>query len=225
MTPSNMSGALPTTTASMSPSRDRRPRAPPAAASRTRPAIETSSRLDVLRSGPRRSLRSAPPSAITLQGAHQVLLQARPRRGVRHGRARPARTRWPGRDSPMRISPADIMRVGRQRAARGVDRDVIRPAPGRRRRISSWWANGACSSATSSLLGVHPGASRLPSCVEGDTVRSRAPSDVGLDAVVDAGDAGGALAQLAGPVPAARTTAAQPSVIGGRACRRNGATS
>ena len=67
----------------------------------------------------------------TLQDADEVLLQARARGGVGHGAVGLA-----GPDGPGRLADADEAgrhhRVGRQRAARGVERDAVAQARARR---------------------------------------------------------------------------------------------
>ena len=62
--------------------------------------------------------------------------------------------------SPMRMRPAAMIGLARQRAARRVDRSRRRPARARRRRISSWWVNGACSSARSTVPSADAGLGR-----------------------------------------------------------------
>src|SRR2546423_11655777 len=120
ITPSNMSGALPITTASTSPKPMPASARAASAASRTRPAIETSMRLDACFVWPMPT--TAHRSAIApLQHADQVLLQARAGRGVGQ---RPPRA--PVHHPAGRLADAEQAghhhRVGRQRPARGVDR-------------------------------------------------------------------------------------------------------
>src|SRR5215813_13629216 len=131
MTPSNMSGALPITTASTSAQPRPASASATSAASRTRPAIETSIRFDACLVWP--TPITAQRSAIaalsgwtvggSLEDAHQVLLQARTRRRVGH---RPAGTAI--HHSPGRLADADQPRhhhrVARQGAAGRVDRRV-----------------------------------------------------------------------------------------------------
>src|SRR5215471_3056357 len=119
MTPSNMSGALPMTTASMSAQSTRASASAARAASRTRPAIETSIRFDacLVWPTPITAQRSA---TVRAQHAHQVLLEARPRRGVRY---RTART--PVHHTPSRLANPDQARhhhrVCGERPARRID--------------------------------------------------------------------------------------------------------
>src|SRR5207237_6776737 len=80
-----MSGALPMTTASMSfhptPASSRAR----VAASRTRPAMETSARLVSCLVWPTPVMATRSAMSVTLQDRDQVLLQGRARRAVGHG--------------------------------------------------------------------------------------------------------------------------------------------
>ena len=126
ITPSKKSGALPTTTASMSCqviSASARARD---AASRTRPAIETSPRVGacLVWPSPTMATRLCPIRSSPFQDGHQVLLEARSARAVGDGPA--------GRavDDPLgRLAEADEAgghdRVGGEGAAGRVDADVV----------------------------------------------------------------------------------------------------
>ena len=173
MTPSNMSGALPTTTASMSAKVSPASSSAASAASRTRPAMETSSRLDLATVWP--IPMTAQRSAITpLQDADEVLLQARARGGVRHGAVGPARP-----DRLSRLADADEAsrhhRVGREGTAGGVDDDTV-AQPQRLGEDQLLVGVGRVQLGHVDLLGPHP---RLvpASFVEEETVRSRAPTE------------------------------------------------
>src|SRR5215831_21012242 len=88
-TPSNMSGALPTTTASMSDHVIPASSSASCAASRTRPAIETSLRAVRCTVWPTPTTATRLPAiSLTLQDDDHVLLQARTARGVRDPAAR-----------------------------------------------------------------------------------------------------------------------------------------
>src|SRR5215831_18125743 len=104
MTPSNMSGALPMTTASTSAQSTRASARAASAASRTRPAIETSIRFEacLVWPVPITAQRSA---IVRAQHAYQVLLEARPRRGVRNRAARA-----PVHHAPSRLADPDQAR-------------------------------------------------------------------------------------------------------------------
>ena len=130
ITPSNRSGALPTTTASMSSKptfgvgqravdrlaaqarRSRRPRAWPGGGS-----------------GPRRSRRPAAwPSGPSFHHAHEVLLEGRPAGRVAEHLGRCRRTRPVCAASPMRIRPPVNIGLPDSGAAGRVDRDVVAQA-------------------------------------------------------------------------------------------------
>ena len=119
ITPSNRSGAFPTTTASMSVARGRRPRSARSTASRHSPAIDTSVRLDRCRVCPTPSTAARCFIAV-LHDADEVLLERgaagrvpqRASRAARHDRLR-------GHPDPGQ--PGGEHRVAAQRAARRVD--------------------------------------------------------------------------------------------------------
>ncbi len=98
------------------------------------------------------------------------------------------------------------------------------PSPSALRRTTSWEENGACSSAVST------GRSKTPACsaairVDGESVRSRRPrlwaSMRWSMPVIQAGRS----QSLRAVSPAARTTAAAPSPMGGQSPVRSGRTS
>ena len=136
MTPSNMSGALPMTTASMSAQSSPASSRARAAASRTRPAIETSSRLAAwLGLARRRSPHSARPSRPLPAGP-----RARPP-GRTPGSAGGTGPRWRGRGrcralpsmmrvaaSPMRRSPATIRALAARAPPEGLTATDVRQA-------------------------------------------------------------------------------------------------
>src|SRR3954454_8179152 len=137
MTPSKRSGALPTTTASMSSKVRPASSRARSTASRRRPAIETSSRLARwwVWPTPMTAAGILAISAVSLLGvedAHEVLLQHRPGRRVRERLVGPA-----GPDAGGGLAdpvyPRGEHRVGGERPARRVDRHVAgeaeRPAP------------------------------------------------------------------------------------------------
>ena len=222
MTPSNMSGALPTTTASMSAKVSPASSSAASAASRTKPAIETSSRLGL---GDR---LADPDDCATLR--HHTPSRTQTRFCCRHGpdvACATARSACPDQmalaDSPMRMRPADIIGLAASAPPEGL-RLTSSPRPRARARISSWCAYGACSSATSTVPADTPAFSPA-NVVDGDTVRSRAPIEcVSMRWSMPVMNAGRSHHSYA-LSPAASTTAAAPSVSGGSACRRSGATS
>ena len=157
----------------------RRPRARGRSPRGTGPAIETSSRL---------ARWWVWPTPITAAGclpisdrpsidADEVLLQRRPAGGVAERLASPRRPRSAARPRRSGCSAAGEHRVAGERAARRVDRDVVAEARARVRRISSWWLNGACSSATSTPSRSERGAGAPRA--EGERVRSRVPMLIG----------------------------------------------
>ena len=142
--------------------------------------------------------------------------------GERPGRTRP---RWMrAAASPMPDEPGGHHRVGGERAAGRVDVDVV-AEPERlaqddllrgERRVQLGGVDGPFEG---------PGASRRRAGSTASRSGRGRPRRVRLDAVVDAADPGGALAQLAGRVsPAARITAAAPSPMGGQSPVRSGRT-
>jgi hypothetical protein len=196
--PSKKSGALPMTTASMSSQVIWRRRGPAwrprgrARPWRRRPGWP---RTWSGRRRPRRRTRLLHPSALPLEDAHEVLLQHGP--AVAWARARPAS---PSPDGTGHLGDA-------QQARRHHGLAASAPPPGctpwRRRRGPSpaqddlLVVNGAWSSATSKPPSARRPA-RRPAGRRG--IGEVAGPGGGVDAVVDAGDPGGTLAQLAGPV-------------------------
>ena len=170
------------------------PPARPRAASRTRPAIETSSRLDLATVWPtpmtaQRSAITHPPGRRPGSAAGTVPTSRAPRRG------RPGPTRWPCAASPIRMSPADIIGLAASAPPDGLTPHVV--AQSQRvgqdqllvcvRRVQL----GHVDLARRDTPAFSPA-----SFVEGDEVRSRAPDRVRLDPVVDARDERRALAPL-----------------------------
>ena len=104
--------------------------------------------------------------AITRASMHadEVLLQGRAARRVGEHLGRARRTRSGSAASPMRIEAGGEHRVAGSAPPEGLIR-TSSPSPSSARRISSWWVNGACSSATST-----PSRSRLAAArsVEGE---------------------------------------------------------
>ena len=123
ITPSNRSGAFPTTTASMSVSAKPASSSARSAASRHSPAIDTSVRLDRCRVCPTPST-AASCFTCSLHDADQVLLQRGTAGGVPERASGPA-----GHDRlrrhPDPRQPGGEHRVAAQRAARGVDRHPV----------------------------------------------------------------------------------------------------
>src|SRR5688500_10824043 len=124
MTPSNRSGALPMTTASMSFQVSPASSSARCAASRTSPAIETSSRLVLYAVWPTPMIAHGLPIVLSREDADEVLLEARAGRGVGE---------CPGRRSVVDAGggltdadqPGGHHRIGRERAAGGVDGHLV----------------------------------------------------------------------------------------------------
>src|SRR5436305_1462835 len=127
MTPSNRSGALPRTTASMSA--QPRPASSSArwAASRSSPAMDTSSRLVWYAVWPMPMIAQGLPMGLSRKDADQVLLQARTggrvTEGPGGGAVEDARGRLTDADQP-----GGHHRVGRQGPAGRVDQDLVAQA-------------------------------------------------------------------------------------------------
>ena len=126
----------------------------------------------------------------------------------------------------MRISPPAISGLAASAPPDGL---IVTPSPSpsASARISSWGANGAWSSATST--GPAPTPATSPAfAVDGETVRSRAPSECVSTRwsmpVIHAGRRPWRSAHSNALSPTASTTAAAPSVTGGSAWRRSGET-
>ena len=196
--PSKKSGALPTTTASMSahvmPASSRARMA----ASRTRPAMDTSPRVAWWRglADPTTATRSHP-SQLASRTANEVLLQAVARGGVGHaptGRARG--------DAVGHLADADQPgrhhRVGGQRPARRVDVDVVAQAQ-RLAQDHLLGGEGGVELGDVERAVADPG--RLGRQAGGGRVGEVPQAEgVHVDAVVDAPDPRRVLGQLTGPV-------------------------
>src|SRR3989442_12560199 len=115
-----MSGALPITTASMSLQPTSASSRARVAASRTRPAMETSARLVSCLVWPTPVMATPSAISVALQDGDQVLLQRRPRRGVGHGPVGAAVDDALG-GFPDAEEAGDHHRVGGQSATRRVD--------------------------------------------------------------------------------------------------------
>src|SRR5258708_14455787 len=120
MTPSNMSGALPMTTASMSLHVSPASSSARWAPSRTSPAMETSSRLVLYAVCPMPMIAQALPIGLSRRDADEVLLQARAGRGVAECPVRAAVVD-PGSGLTEPDQAGGHHRIGRQRPARRVD--------------------------------------------------------------------------------------------------------
>ena len=214
-----MSGALPMTTASMSCQSSSASSSARSAASRTRPAIDTSCAWRRACVWPMPT--TAQRSAITRPPAR------------RRGSAAGTGPRWRGRArgspspveiaraaSPMRVSPAAIIGFAASAPPDGL---IVTPSPSpsASRRISSWWVNGACSSATSTRASPTPAFSAA-SVVDGERVRSRTPRRAARCGGRCRGSRPGLRDTSSRQSPAASTIAAAPSEIGGQSCVRSG---
>jgi hypothetical protein len=120
--------------------------------------------------------------------------------------------------SPIRASPAANIGFPHKAPPDGFTR-VPGASPRAVRRISSWWLNGACSSATCAV----PAPAAWPAAAaDGAVVRSREPTDAGSircsNPEIQAGRAHSARARD----PAARITTAAPSPTGAQSCARSG---
>ena len=122
MTPSKKSGALPTTTASMSSNVEPESASALSMASRTRPFIETSLRLAtyLVCPVPSTAASSACHRYFPFHDRDQILLQRRPAGGVRQHPLRGAVEDVPGRKADA-LQARREHRVGGQRAAGRVD--------------------------------------------------------------------------------------------------------
>ena len=198
-TPSNMSGALPITTASMSPQSRPASSSASCAASRTSPAIETSWRAETCRvwPTPMTAVRSAPMASCPSRTHTRFC--------CRHGPCAAWATPRPARPSMIRLATSPM----RTRPAAIIGFDVSAPPdgftstssamPSASRRISSSWLNWAWISATSIAPSVAPAFSRG----QGRRRRRRQvpqPEVLRVDPVLDAPDPCRPLAVLPGDV-------------------------
>src|ERR1017187_45819 len=199
ITPSNRSGAFPTTTASMSARVLPESASARSTASRQRPAIDTSARRDRWRVWP--TPRTAARCFITvlpslgLQHADKVLLQGRTAGGVAQGSVRAA-----GHDlacgRPDAGQAGREHRVAAQRAAGGVDPDAATQAQ-RAAEQDLLMGEGCVQFGDLDTRGScrPPGGSGRRR--RGQVARSQRSR---VDPVLEPGDPGGPRAQLAGPV-------------------------
>ena len=178
------------------PSRGRRPPGRASAASRTRPAIETSSRL---------ALRLVWPTPITAQPlghqpasstATRFCWRQRARGGVGHRPGRRA-VEDPRGGLADADQPAGHERVGGQGPARRVDVDALVEAEGLAH-DDLLVGEGGVQLGHVDRSRSHPGLLARPGG-RGRTGEVAGPEGVGLDAVVDAGDPGRALGPFAAP--------------------------
>ena len=124
--------------------------------------------------------------------------------------------------SPMRISPAVIIGLAANAPPDGLV-TVVSSSPRAERRMSSWEVNGPWISATSTGPSCTPARSAARR-VDADVVRSRRPRAIGsIRWSMPRIQAGRSWCWRA-TSPAANTTAATPSLIGGQSWRRSGAT-
>ena len=141
----------------------------------------------------------APSGALPFQDRDQVLLQRRAARRVRQHPLRPMPSKMCRAAKPIRSRPAENIGLAASAPPDGLTRRRRRSSPMASVRISSWWLNGAYSSATSIEPASPPVATLAEAAVDGEVVRSRVPEHRGLDAVLEAGDPGRVVRAARGP--------------------------